>query len=236
MIVGKALKNNKELIDDEKKEIEFALKYQILSKNTALYAEIKNDYNDLNKNKLITVNLNDYIEEPVFGGAPPLIFAKKVRSFAGIKRHAIRADINANFIAAESLNNQVGCSYSLADSGLESIHNIKLEEEKKAESKDITKLIMSQNIIEGYWNENEETKQIINIIDKDKINKINKKIKSLNKGDKENNDKIKYTIIVIYYLNTKYSDKLNEYKLIINKAKKFLFNQGIIYEDIIKGI
>ena len=26
------------------------------------------------------------------------------------------------------------------------------------------------------------------------------------------------------YLNTKYSDKLNEYKLIINKAKKFLFN------------
>ena len=32
MIVGKALKNNKELINDEKKEIEFAKKYQILSK------------------------------------------------------------------------------------------------------------------------------------------------------------------------------------------------------------
>ena len=43
MIVGKALKNNDELIKDEKKEIEFAKKYQILSKNTALFAEILNE-------------------------------------------------------------------------------------------------------------------------------------------------------------------------------------------------
>jgi hypothetical protein len=42
IIVGKALKNNKDLKDDEKKEIEFAKKYQILSKNTSLFAEIKN--------------------------------------------------------------------------------------------------------------------------------------------------------------------------------------------------
>ena len=40
MIVGKAIKNNEELIKDEKKEVEFAKKYQILSKNTALFAEI----------------------------------------------------------------------------------------------------------------------------------------------------------------------------------------------------
>ena len=43
MIIGKALKFNKELIEDEKKEIEFSKKYQILSKNTALFAEIIND-------------------------------------------------------------------------------------------------------------------------------------------------------------------------------------------------
>ena len=42
--------------------------------------------------------------------------------------------------------------------------------------------------------------------------------------------------MVIYYLNTEYSDKLDEYKLIISKAKKYLLNQGIQYEDIIKGI
>ena len=55
MIVGKALKNNEELIKDEKKEIEFAKKYQILSKNTALFAEILNDENQ--QSKLIKVNL-----------------------------------------------------------------------------------------------------------------------------------------------------------------------------------
>ena len=54
MIVGKALKNNDELVKDEKKEIEFAKKYQILSKNTALFAEILNEENQ--KSKLIKVN------------------------------------------------------------------------------------------------------------------------------------------------------------------------------------
>ena len=232
MIVGKALKNNKEFIDDEKKEIEFSLKYQILSKNTALYAEIKNDYNNLNKNKLITVNLNDYIEEPILNTFHrPLNIPSKLMSFTGIKRHAIRADINSNFnfIDAES-SNQVGCSYSLADSGFGTINDIKLEKKNKSENKDITKLIMSQNIIEGYWDENDETKKIINILDKDMINRINKKIKLLYKGEKENNNKIKYTILVIFYINTNFSEKINEYKLVINKAKKFLINQGINYE------
>ena len=40
VIVGKALKNNEELIKDEQNEIKFAKKYQILSKNTALFAEM----------------------------------------------------------------------------------------------------------------------------------------------------------------------------------------------------
>jgi len=54
MIVGKALKNNDELIKNEKKEIEFAKKYQILSKNTALFAEILNE--ESQQSKLIKVN------------------------------------------------------------------------------------------------------------------------------------------------------------------------------------
>ena len=73
----------------------------------------------------------------------------------------------------------------------------------------------------------------MNIIDKDKINKIDIKIKSLNKGE-EIEKKIKYTILVIYFLNTEYYDKIDNYKLIINKAEKYLMNQGIQYKDIIK--
>ena len=52
---------------------------------------------------------------------------------------------------------------------------------------------MTINSIEGYWEENEETKKIINIIDKDKINKILSKIKALNK-EEEIENKIKKNI------------------------------------------
>ena len=45
---------------------------------------------------------------------------------------------------------------------------------------ELINLIMSQNVIEGFWDENENTKIINNFINKDKINKINKTIKKLN--------------------------------------------------------
>ena len=74
MIVGKALKNNKEFLDNKEKEIEFALKYQILSKNSALFAEILNDSND-GQTKLVKVNLNDYKTEIYrdFGRFRPMV-------------------------------------------------------------------------------------------------------------------------------------------------------------------
>ena len=58
MIVGKALNNNEEFKKDEKKEIEFAKKYQILSKNTSLFAEIKNK--ESQQDKLIKVELKEF--------------------------------------------------------------------------------------------------------------------------------------------------------------------------------
>ena len=58
MIIGKALKFNPELINDENNEIKFAKKYQILSKSTALFAEILNNKNQ--QSELIKVNINDY--------------------------------------------------------------------------------------------------------------------------------------------------------------------------------
>ncbi len=49
IIVGQGLKYNKEFINDKEKEIAFSQKYQVLSKNTALYAEIKK-FNDFQQN------------------------------------------------------------------------------------------------------------------------------------------------------------------------------------------
>ena len=108
------------------------------------------------------------------------------------------------------------------------------KEKNNSNGIDINKLIMSQDIIEGFWNENEETKKINNIIMQDKLKIIIDRIKKMNKGNLET--KIKYTILVIYYLNTENSEKLKEYKLIINKARKFLINQGVKYESIIDGL
>ena len=97
-----------------------------------------------------------------------------------------------------------------------------------------TKIVMTQDIMAGFWDKNDETEKLLQILDKDIINKINDKIKSLNKGKDET--KIKYTILVIYYLYTKHSDQLDKFKLIIKKGEKFLEKKGIKYENIINNI
>ena len=95
-------------------------------------------------------------------------------------------------------------------------------------------IIMCQDALEGFWDENEETKKIIDRISLDKFNKIKNKVIALNKG--KNEIKIIYTLLVIYYLKTNSSSKLNEYKLVINKAYKFLQENGIDYDVIVTGI
>ena len=223
MIIGKALKNNDELIKDEKKEIEFAKKYQILSKNTALFAEILNEENQ--QSKLIKVNLNEYKNEiPKFR---PMIYANfamarpkrmKMAKFAALRMMAKKMD---NYDMEERLQGRK--------------ENINISSPPTSGIKDnVTRIIMGQDIIEGFWEENEETKRIINIISLDKFNKIVANVNSVYKGDNEK--KLIYTILVIYYLKSKCSESLDEFRLIINKANKYLEKNGIKYENIISNI
>ena len=282
MIVGKALKNNKELTNDEKKEVEFAKKYQILSKNTALYAEILNDNNNA-QTKLIKVNLNEYETQrmrpmmansfvplmfcgaPIksslcYGAAPMMHLNKAVAPLMPMDSKRAKPELMMKKSAAPKmkmamgaaapkmkmatgaaapkmkmgkLNAQEAVNYDSFNKRPNNIINNNVGNKNDIKD-DMTRLIMSQDIIEGTWNENNETKKLINIITQDKFNKINNKVKGLNKGMQEK--KIIYTILVIYYLGLKHSDKLNDYRLVINKAKKFLLNQGIKYEDFIVGI
>ena len=210
MIVGKALKYNEELINDEKKEIEFAKKYQILSKNTALFAEILNEKKQ--KSKLIKVNLNEYKNEI------PRFYPKMIRPMVyGAAR------ISSGKAARRSYFSPLASHSLLYSSNI----NKKIKD-------DITTMIMGQDIIEGFWDENEETKKLIKIISLKKFNKIKDNIKITYKG--KNEIKLIYTILVIYYLRTKCSSRLEEFKLIINKANNYLENNGIKYENIISGI
>ena len=236
MIIGKALKRNKELIEDKNKEMQFSIKYQILSKNTALFAEIINASKENNQKKLISVNLDDYLQERIYFGCGYSSLGRqnsRFRSYSLIGITDKIGGVDSNIVDSGSIFNLpnseiIGGTYSEIDLGEnESINILK--------RKDNMKLILSQNIIEGYWDENQETKELNNIVDKDEIDKINIKIKSLNKKE-EDEKRIKYTILVIYYLNNNFSEKMDEYKLIIHKGKKYLLNQGIQYDEFIKEI
>ena len=346
MIVGKGLKYNDDLIKDTEKEIKFAKKYQILSKNTALFAEIENEENQ--QSKLIKVDLvnitppkikNSYnrlnnltysasIGSSMMNFMPPMAptcgifnppccgFSNNInQGFGGMGGMCGMGSnfMNNNMFMSNNMNNMnnnmMGMGMAMMNNNMNCMNNnmnnmmgmgmmqmqnnmnmgmmhnmnnmnmammnqnlcvnaqmcpppsppsppksktsdylsseqinysessnkkvnnnIKRENNEHADMN----LILSQDIIEGFWNENNETKKLINIITLEKFDKIKNKIIALNKG--ENESKIIYTILVIYYLKTKCTTNLNEYKLVINKANKFLQKNGINYDDIVSDI
>ena len=149
------------------------------------------------------------------------------------KSAAPKMKASMDYCKISNMNNNMNMNNNFNNNNFNNKMNINSGNNNKIKD-NMTRLIMSQDIIEGAWNENEETKKLISIITQNKFNNIKNKVKGLNKGANEN--KIIFTILVIYYLGAHHSDKLNDYRLVINKAKKFLMNQGIQYEDFIQGI
>ena len=249
MIIGKALKNNDELLKDEKKEIEFAKKYQILSKNTSLFAEIPNEENQ--QSKLIKVNLNEFknkmssfypMKNFVLAGFAPKRMMKLSASPMILDKFAM-PKMMINCAAPRKIDNNYTKSSNLGIlSNLQippppppnPFHNNNINNNNNNIKDGINRLIMSQDTMEGFWEENEETKKIISIITLEKFNKMKVNINNFYKG--QNEIKLLYTILVIYYLKTKCSDRFDEFRLIINKANKYLEKNGIKYENIISSI
>ena len=252
MIVGKALKTNNKLLNDEKKEIEFAKKYQILSKNTALFAELSNVGKI--ESKLINININEFSElkKEDFDIIKPFNFPKKINRSSLLNKKRFRSVYECSY--SSDINKYKGKSLLLTRYKKRSLSSIKIMEKDRCRSTefeclskrnalnnkeniplkvDITNLILSQDIIEGWWNENNYTKKIINDISLDKFNKIKSKVNDLYKG--VNSMKIIYTIIVIYYIELKFKNKLKEYRLVLNKANKYLEKNGINYKNIISS-
>ena len=290
VIVGRALKNNEELTKNEENEVKFAKKYQILSKNTALFAELIN--NESQQSKLIKVELNkfkknryddDYIDSIInstkygssfadslisgisdkVGAAAPREIqsykctcaiptkSKKKKSmgfnfnlFGGIKNIFSSKDkstSNTKPKAKESKKVYETSSPNNEDNKNDFLIDINTSSSKISNSTsnsntndDMTQLIMSQDVIEGSWDENDQTKKLQSLVTLDKFNKIKNKIIALKKEANEN--KIIYTILVVYYLKTKCTNKLNKYILVINKAIKFLNKNGINYDNIVSDI
>ena len=242
MIVSKALKNNEELLKDDIKEIEFAKKYQILSKNTAFFGEISNEENQ--QNELINVNLfnfkksdssddheekNNCLISPMSNLLCRKKCKKKMKSKLIFKHKIVNEEISFNkeiqLSPLRKINERMSKKNILykksIDSGLFLIN-------------DDMNLILSQDIIEGFWDKNDKTERLVDIITLDKFKKIKDNVISFGKGENEN--KIIYTILVLYYLKTKSNKNLDEYKLVIKKAKQFLKKNGINYEEFITNI
>ena len=115
---------------------------------------------------------------------------------------------------------------------IESTSNKKIGNVSKDESKDeinLENMILTQDIIEGCWDENIQTKVII-----EKYKKIYQVVEKYLKN-KFNQDykKMAITFIILYYLKKEQANKHKEYMLIMNKAETYLKNAGMNYGDIL---
>ena len=104
------------------------------------------------------------------------------------------------------------------------------KDKKSNKELNIKDIINEQNFVEGFWELNETTGKV-----KEKYEKEFKLLKELK--DKNFNDNVTITILIIYLINKEHPELLNELYMIIQKAKKFI--QKITndsYENIIKVI
>ena len=91
-------------------------------------------------------------------------------------------------------------------------------------------MIRTQDFIGGSWDINEQTKII-----KEKYEKEFELLKNLK--DKNIDDKVAITVLIIYFINKEHSELLKELILIIKKAKLFIQEKTKdSYENIIKEI
>ncbi len=97
--------------------------------------------------------------------------------------------------------------------------------------------MLTQDLMEGFWDSNDETKNVVNEI-KDIYDKADNAIKGLmaNSNDNILYNRILHTFIIIYFIENKAMEKIVEFKLIIEKGKKFLKKNNIEFETICENL
>lgn len=105
----------------------------------------------------------------------------------------------------------------------------------KAPSFSFNDVMLSQDIILGYWDKNDKTNSVLQRND---IKNIYQKIRAYIENDEQlkEKEKILTTITILYYIFEVEKDKVPEVKLIINKAKKFLSSYNLNYDLVISKI
>ena len=249
LIIYNYINNDKNISEDEK--IKLALKYQIFIKNTSLFAEINFSEKITEEMKLKIIGKKedniipilrreeryleccyqaccdedeccDYDYDECCDGddedccymkcsSPPKAHYENYKNNFSDKNE----DIKFDFGSASFEKNKI----------------IKKEEKLDLNEKEsIMKMVGTQNFVEGFWEDNEYTKEI-----KNKYQKEYEQIKGIK--NKNMNDTIALTILIIYFLNKEHPNLISELIMIIKKAKQFISKQTKDnYDNIIKEI
>ena len=101
------------------------------------------------------------------------------------------------------------------------------KEEKKVEFSN-KELVLTQDIFDGCWNLNPQTKLLI-----EKEKNVYEKIENIMKEKKIEKEEVKITLLVLYHLNTDINVNKIEYMLIIKKGISFLEENGIKFDEIL---
>ena len=249
LIIYNYINNDKNISEDEK--IKLALKYQIFIKNTSLFAEINFSEKITEEMKLKIIGKKedniipilrreeryleccyqaccdedeccDYDYDECCDGddedccymkcsSPPKAHYENYKNNFSDKNE----DIKFDFGSASFEKNKI----------------IKKEEKLDLNEKErIMKMVGTQNFVEGFWEDNEYTKEI-----KNKYQKEYEQIKGIK--NKNMNDTIALTILIIYFLNKEHPNLISELIMIIKKAKQFISKKTKDnYDNIIKEI
>ncbi len=232
----------------EENNLNDALKYQIFYKNTSLYAELElsKKIEEKMKLKIIGDKENNVIEIKKNKCSPKKECKREEKEkeeeedddcgFGDIFGGGGGGGYHYKEDEEEEEGIMIGCKLD-SYSGGEKFKFEKKEENKNKKNNEkktilndkdyIMTIINTQDFIEGYWEENEKTKNI-------KI-KYDKEFNLLK--NKNFSDNVSITVLIIFFINKEYPELLDELLMIIKKAKEFIKKAtNISYEDIIKDI
>ena len=231
----------------EKQKIELALKYQIFTKDTSLFAEVEIDDKVSEKMKLQILgpketNMINSINYDSIDKALTSISLKNDLNVNSCMCDMILENTSKEE-EAEHLFNILLEQYNI-EKGIktnEKIRETKMEEKIIKEGKKekieeinldnkehIMKMINTQDFIEGCWEENSYTKKL-----KEKYIEEYNSIKGIKNKNIDNNTAL--TILIIYFINKKHPELLKDLLMIFKKAKMFIEKKTKDkYENIIK--
>ena len=239
IIIGNILNNtNQSNVIEKEKNIELSLKYKVLSEYTPLFAKIENENTNVDQQGLKLIEQN-YIEDSEISAQEENISISDDDSGNSEDGKKVKVKYHGKPKMKKYVNRK-GDIISLEEETPSESEPLeeepppsKDEESEESQVFDFKKMVLTQNIINGNWTLNTQTKFLI---EKEKIifNKIEKIINQKNPG--KNEQDIIITILVLHFLLKNKDINRFEYTLIINKGLEYLKSFGIDYNEIKKKL